>query len=199
MDDRSGANNLRVTLSHLLRVIEPERTEGEAAYSLRLGGSELRLVAGAALDIDLDAFDEAALAANAAEADGTPSIALEHLILATDLYRGDLLADLPDATWADIERERCRSRFVTAAVRGAELLAASNELGRAEDLARRALRVDEWSEPAYGVLTTVALARGDRSAALRVLELCRVMLDDLGVEPSDATRRLVRRARAAEA
>ena len=195
LDDRAGANNLRVTLSHLLHVIEPERTEGEAAYTLRLGASELRLVTGTGLRVDLDAFDAALGAAQAAEADGTPSVALEQLLLATDLYRGDLLADLPDVTWADIEREGCRSRFVAAAVRAAELLAASNELDRAEGLARRALTVDEWSEPAYGVLTSVALARGDWSAALRVLELCQTMLHDLGVEPSDATRRLVRRAR----
>jgi DNA-binding SARP family transcriptional activator len=198
LDDRAGANNLRVTLSHLLRVIEPGRTEGEAAYTLRHGASELRLVTGAGLQVDLDAFEKALDAAKAAEADGSPSAALAQLVLATDLYRGDLLADLPDVTWADIEREGCRSRFVAAAVRAAELLAASNELERAEVLARRALTVDEWSEPAYGALTSVALARGDRTAALRVLELCQTMLHNLGVEPSDATRRLVRRARSSD-
>ena len=195
MDDRSAANNLRVTLSHLLRAIEPERAEGEAAYSLRLRGSELRLVTGAALDVDLDAFDAEFLAATVAETDGTPSVALEHHLATTDLYGGELLADLPDATWADIERERCRTRFVSAAVRAAELLAASNELDRAEDLARQALAVDEWSEPAYGVLTSAALSRGDRSAGLRVLERCQTMLRDLGVEPSEATRQLARKAR----
>jgi DNA-binding SARP family transcriptional activator len=198
LDDRAGANNLRVTLSHLLHLIEPERGDGEAAYSVRVGGSELRLVTGAGLDVDLDAFDEALAAAQAAEVDGTPSIALDRLLMVTDLYRGALLADLPDITWADIERERCRGRFVHAAVRAAELLAASNELERADDLARRALAADEWSEPAYDVLTSVALARGDRSAALRVIDLCQAMLGDLGVEPSEATRRLVRRARSAD-
>ena len=198
LDDRAGANNLRVTLSHLLHVIEPERAEGEAAYTIRLGGAELRLVAGTGIQVDLDAFDAALAAAHDAEADGTPSVALDHLLVATDLYRGDLLADLPDVTWADIEREGCRSRFVAAAVRAAELLAASNQLDRAEDLARRALSVDEWSEPAYGVLTSAALARGDRAAALRVLDLCQAMLRDLAVDPSDATRRLVRRARSSD-
>jgi DNA-binding SARP family transcriptional activator len=198
LDDKAGANNLRVTLSHLLHRLEPDRTEGEAAYSLRVGGSELHLATGLGLAVDLDAYDAALVAAHAAEADGTPSVALEQLLVASDLYRGDLLADLPDVTWADIEREGCRSRFVGAAIRAAELLTASHELDRAESLARRALSVDEWSEPAYGVLTSVALGRGDWAAALRVLDRCQAMLSDLGVDASEATRRLVRRARSSD-
>jgi LuxR family maltose regulon positive regulatory protein len=196
LDDRAAANNLRVTLSHLLRVLEPTRAEGEAAYSIRQNGSELQLVADAALDIDYDAFDAHLAAASTAEADGTPSVALDHYRAATDLYRGDVLADLPDVNWADIERERARTRFVAASVRAGELLAASNDLDDAERLAQRALAVDEWSEAAYAVLASTALARGDRSAALRVLARCEEALDDLGVDSSEATRRLVRRVRA---
>jgi DNA-binding SARP family transcriptional activator len=198
LDDKAGANNLRVTLSHLLHLIEPDRAEGEAAYTVRLGGSELRLVSGAGLDVDLDAFDTALIAAQRAEHDGSPSVALDELLRATELYRGDLLADLPDIGWADIERESHRSRFVVAAVRAAELLTASNQLEQAEALAQRALAADEWAEAAYGVLASVALARGDRGASHRVLERSQAMLADLGVEPSEATRRLLRRARATD-
>jgi DNA-binding SARP family transcriptional activator len=196
LDDRAGANNLRVTLSHLLNLIEPDRTEGEAAYTLRAGGSELRLVIGSGVAVDVDAFDADLRAAQAAESDGSASVALAHLVAATDRYRGTLLADLPDVTWADLERERCRSRFVAAAVRAAELLAASNEPEQAELLAQRALQVDEWCERAYGALTSVAFARGDWSAGMRVLDRCQAMLRELGVEPSEATRQLLRRARA---
>jgi DNA-binding SARP family transcriptional activator len=197
LDDRAAGNNLRVTLSHLLRALEPDRTEGEAAYFVRQHGSTLRLVSDVALDIDLDAFDAELATASAAENDATPSIALEHYLAATALFRGDLLADLPDVPWADIERERCRTRFVAAAVRAGELLVASNDPDRAELLAQRALVVDEWSEPAYTVLAAAALARGDRAASLRILSRCDEMLHELGVEPSEGTRRLVRRARSA--
>lgn len=199
LDDRAAANNLRVTLSHLLRVLEPDRTEGEATYFIRQSGSNLRLVTDTALDIDVDVFETHLVAAAAVEADGAPSVALEHYVAATDVYRGDLLSDLPEASWADIEREHCRTRFVAAAVRAGELLVASNEPNRAEQLAQRALAVDEWSEPAYGVLASAALTRGDRSAALHIIDRCGEMLRDLGVEPSHATRRLVRRARSATA
>ena len=87
------------------------------------------------------------------------------------------------------------ARFVAAAVRAGELFTAANEPDRAEDLARRALTVDEWSEPAFGVLASAALVRGDRAGALRAIERGREMLRDLGVEPSEALLRSERLAR----
>jgi DNA-binding SARP family transcriptional activator len=45
------------------------------------------------------------------------------------------------------------------------------------------------------VLVSVALARGDRSAARRALDRAQAALTDLGVEPSEQTRRLRRRVR----
>ncbi|MDZ4827278.1 MAG: bacterial transcriptional activator domain-containing protein, partial [Actinomycetota bacterium] len=197
LDDRAAANNLRVALSHLLRLLEPERTEGEAAYFVQQSASELRLVVDDALDVDVDAFDAALRAAATAEDHGSPSVALEHYLAASELYGGELLADLPDVAWADLERERGRTRFVAAAVRAGELLAASNDPDGAEQLAQRARAVDEWSEPAYGVLASAAIAPGERAAALRIIERCHEMLDELGVEVSDGTARLARRARAA--
>ena len=195
LDDRAAANNLRVTLSYLQRVLEPDRGEGEAAYFVRQSGTELRLVSDTALRVDLDEFDAHLDGAATAERDGTPSVALPAYVAATDLYRGDLFADLPEINWADLERDRCRARFVGAAVRAGELFAAANEPDRAEGLARRALAIDEWSEPAYGVLASSALARGDRAGALRAIERGREMLRELGVEPSEPTLRIERLAR----
>jgi hypothetical protein len=45
------------------------------------------------------------------------------------------------------------------------------------------------------VLVSVALVRGDRSAARRTLDRALAVLADLGVEPSEGTRRLRRRLR----
>jgi DNA-binding SARP family transcriptional activator len=191
-DDRSGANNLRVTLNHLAGLLEPERAEGEAPYYLRSDGSSLRFVTRAAA-IDLDRFyDEIALA-RGAEADGAPSVALGHHLTAVDLYRGPLFTDVPDAEWMDLAREQARSRFVTSAVRGAELLHASGDPDRAAEYAKRAIAEDPWSEPAHCVLVESALSAGDRSAAVRLLDRCREMLRELGVEPSEQTQGLGRR------
>jgi DNA-binding SARP family transcriptional activator/tetratricopeptide (TPR) repeat protein len=195
LDERSGANNLRVTLTYLLRLLEPDRGAGEPAYTVRVEGQDVRLVAGGALRIDVDAFDEHLLAARNAESDGAPSLALDHLLAAVKLYRGDLHADVPEAEWLAFERDHYRRRFVTAATRAGQLLVGLADLDRAEAVARSALSADPWAEDAHAVLVAAALARSDRVAARRALERCESALAELGVQPSDEIRRLARRLR----
>ena len=195
LDERSQANNLRVTLNYLQRVLEPWRPAGEPGYLVRTDGPRIELLAGSELRIDVDDFDRHVEAAARAEDDGAPSLALEHHLAAVDLYRGPLHADVPDADWIDLDREHYRTRFVRAAVRSGQLLLGRGDVDRAEGTARRALAVDQWAEDAYGVLTAAALARGDRSAAQRQLDRGLAALAELGVEPSDATHRLRRRIR----
>ena len=195
LDERSQANNLRVTLNYLQRVLEPWRPAGEPGYLVRTEGTRIELVAGGELRIDVDAFDRHVDLAAGAEDDGTPSLALEHHLAAVDLYRGSLHADAADAEWIDLDREHYGTRFVRAAVRAGQLLLGHGDLDHAEKVARRALDVDQWAEDAHGVLTATALARGDRSAAQRRLDRGLAALAELGVEPSDATRRLRRRIR----
>jgi DNA-binding SARP family transcriptional activator len=195
LDERSAANNLRVTLNYLLRVLEPWRPPGEPGYFVRMDGSRVELVAGDELRIDVDLFDRHLDAATRAEADGTPSVALEHYLAVVDLYRGPLHVDVPDADWIDLDREHYRTRFVRAAVRAGQLLLGRGDLDQAEAVARRALAVDQWAEEAYAVLTAAALARGDRSAAHRHLDRALAALAALGVEPSPATHQLRRRLR----
>jgi DNA-binding SARP family transcriptional activator/tetratricopeptide (TPR) repeat protein len=195
LDERSGANNLRVTLTYLLRLLEPDRGAGEPAYTIRLEGQELRLVAGDALRIDVDAFDDHLLAASRADADGTPSVALDHLLAAVDLYRGDLHADVREAEWLALDRDAYRRRFVEAATRAAQLLVGRDDVDRAESVARAAIDVDPWAEHAHAVLVTAALARSDHAGARRALDRCQASLQELGVEPSEEIRRLARRVR----
>ena len=193
LDERAASNNLGVTLNHLLRLLEPWRARGEPAYLVRLEGNVVELIAGEHLRIDVDEFDAHVAAAARAESDGAPSLALEHHLAAAELYRDDLYVDLPEADWFALEREHYRSRFVASAVRAGELLLGRGDVDAAEAVAQRALAVDRWSEPAYAVLVGGALARGDRSAALRLLERGIAMLVDLGAQPSAATEQLRRR------
>jgi DNA-binding SARP family transcriptional activator len=195
LDERAAANNLRVTLTYLLRVLEPWRSPREPAYFVRLDGQSVTLVTGDRLHIDLDGFDDHVARAARAEADGTPSLALGHHLAAVELYRGELHEGVPDAEWLMLERERFRSRFVAAATRAGQLLVGRGDADQAEPVARRAVEVDPWAEEAYGVLVAVALARGDRSAARRALDRALAALADLGVEPSAETSRLRRLVR----
>jgi DNA-binding SARP family transcriptional activator/RecA/RadA recombinase len=195
LDQRAAANNLRVTMTYLLRVLEPGRPAREPAYLVRVDGQAVRLVTGDWLRIDVDRFDEHVARAAQAEADGTTSLALEHNLAAVALYRGEAHEGVADADWITLEREHFRGRFVAAATRAGELLVARGDVDEAERVARRAVEVDPWAEDAYAVLVSVALARGDRSAARRTLDQALAALADLGVEPSDETHRLRRRVR----
>jgi DNA-binding SARP family transcriptional activator len=75
------------------------------------------------------------------------------------------------------------------------LLVGRGDPDEAERVARRAIAADPWAEAAFGVLVSVALARGDRSAARLALDRCLAALADIAVEPSEDTRRLRRRVR----
>jgi DNA-binding SARP family transcriptional activator len=199
LDERSAGNNLGVTLNHVLRLLEPWRDSGEPAFLLRLDGPTVHLVAGEHLRIDVDEFDQHLAAAARAESDGIPSLALEHDLAAVALYRDELYADLEEAEWFVLDRERYRTRFVGAAVRAGQLLLARGDTSQAESMAHRALTVDQWSEQAYGVLVGCALAHGDRSGAHRMLTHCLAALADLGAEPSETTQQLRRRVQGAAA
>jgi DNA-binding SARP family transcriptional activator len=190
LDERAAVNNLGVTLNLLRRVLEPWRHSGEPPFLLRLDGQVLRLVTGEHLRLDVDEFDGHRAAATQAEADGVPSLALEHDLAAVDLYRGDLFADLVDAEWSGLDREHYRIHFVSAAVRAGQLLLGRGDPDRAEAVARRALAIDRWAEEAYAVLVGAAIARSDRAGAHRMLNHCFDALEELGAQPSAATRSL---------
>jgi len=194
-DEKAAANNLRVTLNHLMELLEPDRVEGEAAYYLRSDGGTLRLVTTGA-SIDLDRLEHEVAAGQAADLNGTPSLALPHYMHAADLWRGELFADVPDADWLDLPRESARALFVSASVRAAQLLNATGDVDRAAAYAIHALEADPWSEDAHCVLVDGALAVGDRSRAARLLARCTEVLDELGVRPSEATERLRRQLNA---
>lgn len=196
LDERAGANNLRVTLAYLLAELEPWRARGEPAFFVRTDGAAVTLAGGEWLRIDAARFDDHVRAAARAEADGAPTLALDHALAAAELYRGAAYQDAGDAAWAEAERDHYATRFVAVAVRAGELLVGRGDPDRAEDLARRALAVDPWCEDAYAVGVAAALARGDRAAARRTLGRADATLAELGVDPSPELQRLRRRLRA---
>jgi LuxR family transcriptional regulator, maltose regulon positive regulatory protein len=191
-DARAAANNLRVTLNHLLRVLEPERGDSEPAYLVRSDAQQLRLVTGRSLHLDVDEFGRLLAEAEKAEGDGTPSVALEAYLAAIPLWRGELHAGVADAPWLDLARERARLRFTTVSQRAADLSLACGDHDRADALARRVVELDPWAEAAHAVLVEAALRRDDRSAARAALDRCLGALDELEVPASKRVCHLAR-------
>ncbi|MFD5831173.1 hypothetical protein [Lentzea sp. NPDC060358] len=178
LDPASAARNLRVTTTHLRRLLEPGRAGGEASYCVRSDGRTIRLVRGGLLTADLWSFDELSDAGRLGQA--------------VALWRGEPLADLAGVCEAEVGRVRARhvenllslgeSRLVTGA---------PAEAGR---LAERALELEPFDPRGHRLALAAALrARSPRRTAevrARVLESLR----ELGVAPDAATRILLRQA-----
>jgi DNA-binding SARP family transcriptional activator len=191
--DTSGAlRNLRVTLSYLLAVLEPERREGAPSFFVRTEGATLRLAGQGWLDVDAWTFESELDRAADAERTGEPSVALDLHRRALRLYRGPYLADAGYEEWALPHRDRLTARFVAAAVRAGELTLAGGDADEALRLAARALETEPWSEGAHRLSVAAHLARGDRAAARRAMKTCLQQLDDLGVVPTEDTEIVLR-------
>ena len=119
-----------------------------------------------------------------------------------ETYRGDFLAQfsIDDSTafeeWAVLKREHFHQRAVDALAR----LAAYYERRRADEQAQRTLarqiELDPWREEAHQSLMRLLARGGQRSAALAQYETCcRLLADELGVEPTAETTVLYERIR----
>jgi len=186
---------LRSVVSNLRHALEPESgARAPSRYILtRPGGYAWNAKSDAS--IDTDAFLAHLQAAPAA--DRRPNLAdraeqrRAALRQAIELYRGDYLADEPDAPWATTLRESLRERFLSALQELAELQIAGGEHDAAIELARRGLEYDRLHEPLYRVLMHAQASGGDVAGALQSYERYRRMLDEeLGAAPSAQTQAL---------
>lgn len=192
LDTTGALRNLRVTLSYLLAVLEPDRAEGAPSFFVRSEGTTLRLRSHGWLDVDVWTFEELLDRAAESERLGEPSAALDMYRRALQLYRGPYLADAGYEEWALPHRDRLTARFVAAALRAGELTLAGGDPDEALRLAARALEAEPWSEGAHRLTVAAHLARGDRAAARRAMDTCMQQLDDLGVPPTEDTEIVLR-------
>jgi len=116
---------------------------------------------------------------------------------AVELYQGDFLAGftLRDSmefdTWQSLETEALRQELVNALERLVGGFAAQAAVEQASDYAKRWLALDPLDEAAHRALMRLYAGSGQQTAALRQFEACqRVLMDELGVAPSEETREL---------
>ena len=186
LDLDGQSRNLRVTLTYLLRVLEPDRTARDASFFIRQHGNNVSLHAGEWLDVDVWAFDDFCARARDADREGHPLHALRHALRAIDLWRGEPV-ELASEPWAVAAVEQSRLRFAATAVRAGELLLGQGDLDRVQDMADKALAVDPWLEAGHRLIVAAHRAQGDNLAARRALQRYRDAVHDLGVDTSEAT------------
>ncbi|WHM41022.1 BTAD domain-containing putative transcriptional regulator [Streptomyces sp. BPTC-684] len=114
----------------------------------------------------------------------------------TTQTRADLSADLlpewSENEWMLIEQEQYHQLRLYALEAMTERLSEARRHGEAVAAGLAAVRAEPLRESAHRVLMEAHLAAGNRGAALRQFEQCRrVLLEELGLEPSESLRHLL--------
>lgn len=187
LDADAQSRNLRVTLTYLLRVLEPDRAERDATFFVRSHGGGLVLHRGEQLGIDVWSFDERAAAAVDADRQGAPSVALQLMEEAVTLWRDDP-AELANEDWALADVEDRRMQVVELAVRAGELQLTKGAPDAARLMAEAALRADAWCDRGHRILVAAHAGLGDRRATARALDRYRATLRDVGLSSDEASR-----------
>jgi DNA-binding SARP family transcriptional activator len=183
--DKAAGSNLRVTLTHLLDAIDPDRAGvGDRALIVDGNGS-LCFSRTAGIRIDLWDIVRHARAILAIPAHERPSL-LAHARRLIANAPGPLLGGVATGEWLEPHRRRLDDLVIAASLHagGHALAAGAHDL--AHDLGQRALTVDPWSEPAHRLVVESRLRADDPAGARRALLYTVAVLDDLGV-PMDPT------------
>ena len=121
---------------------------------------------------------------------------------AVDLYQGDFLDGffLPDSDpfeeWALLTRESLRLQMMAALGQLARYHEGRGRYRPALAFARRQLTMDPWREEVHRQVMRILALIGERSAAVVQYETCcRILAEDLGVEPEAETTTLYEQIR----
>lgn len=196
----------RDTLAALFWPAEPEATAKhnlrQSLYHLRglLGDDDGRqrpflLITRATAQFNPDSdhsLDEADFLADLQQGDFTTAMAR---------YQGDLLPgfscdSLSFDDWLRSERQRLHGLALDALFELTAFSLTRGDYQNAQRLARRQLVLESWREEAHRQLMEALALAGDRNGALAQYQTCcRVLQDELGLEPDSATQTLVARIR----
>ena len=186
-----ATHNLRVTLTHLRRLLDPELLNGP---ELQNGQAEvLRLAGPPHLEVDLWQFEALVDRANGLRAQQRPETAVAAYQEALHLWRDDPLPDLHRTGAAAVLERLFDQRRAALLALGALLL----DLGRAGEaigLSEQAVLACPFDERAHRLALAARLQIGDLSGARTVRRRLNLALADLGCPPEPATAVLLRRA-----
>lgn len=187
----AALDNLRVNLTHLQRVLQPQRARDEPPWFVRSDGEVLELVMNG-LHVDAVEFDATCRSAREFDDRGRSTEAIAMYRRAVELHRGDFLDDWPDEDWTAAERLRLQVLEIGARCRLGELLLARGEPEEAAQHAAAALRAEPLHERAARLLAHTSIAQAHRAGAQRVLATLARGLRDHQLRPEPETEALAR-------
>jgi DNA-binding SARP family transcriptional activator len=185
-------NSLLVSISRVRRLLDPPGAERSVIDS---AGRNYRLALGERDVVDAEEFRSAAAfaLADGGEPRGRP---LDH---ARSLWGVETLSEERYADWATGYRELLVDRYTGVLAALVEVHEAGGRHTEAADGARELVNLDPLNEGGHRALITAYARAGRTGYALRqYLECRRALVDQLGVEPSEATSRLQARILAGE-
>ena len=160
--DRAKARpNLRATLLHLRRLLEPDRPSGEASFHVRLRGERVWLQRSALISCDLWETQAALEAGQTAASAGRDQEALEAYRKALGLWQVESCADVRDNDGVADELRALDHAVQRAGSRAAERLLSQGRSDEAATIASELLVRDPFDERAHDVAVGAHLATDD--------------------------------------
>jgi DNA-binding SARP family transcriptional activator len=193
LDPTAAGRNVRVTLSRLRAVLEPDRSPRRSSRVLRIDNEVVALAAPPHLEVDLWQFRDDLAAADDAERRGDRSGTIAHLERACARWRGEPFVEVDHETLTGAVEE-VRTDLTEAALRLGEMLLVAGRFDEAATWADRVARASPYDERAYRLAIAAHIHRRDRQAIVHAVSATLAMLAELGVEPDTPTQMLLRQA-----
>jgi LuxR family transcriptional regulator, maltose regulon positive regulatory protein len=194
LEPATAAQNLRVTLSHLRRLLEPGRPAGHSTSRIRSYTDSIELAGPPLVDTDLGRFHSHLAEADRSQQIGDSAEEIACLARAVDLWRGDPLIDLASIADLEGEVEYVRRSLVDGCLRLGELLLVAGRFDESLRCAERSRMASPYSERAHRLAIACQLHRHDHGGLRIAVRSTQTLFAELGVEPDNATEMLLRRA-----
>jgi predicted ATPase len=196
LPEAAARNNLRQGLA-VLRDALGDRTASTPFLLVNRAEVQFNQAADVALDVATFTRLLATCERHPHRRPETCKVCAEQLQQAVALYQGPFLAEFfladsaPFEAWATIKREQLRQGMLAALAQLALYHERRGQYEVALTYVRRQLELEPWSEAAHRQTMRLYVLAGDRSAALAHYEACqRILAEELGVEPEEATTAL---------
>ena len=180
--DRDAGRNLRVTLTHLLDVLDPDRPR--AGGSAVIVDTEGRLSLSRPSGLRVDVWEHDAYAKKLmATPDHERETLLAHARRLVTVDWGRLLGGMHLGEWAEPQRRAHDELRMSALLRGAAHSLTAADYSLTEELVAGVLQIDPWSERAHELLIEGRIDSGDIDGARRAFVQAIAAFHDLGVTP----------------
>jgi LuxR family transcriptional regulator, maltose regulon positive regulatory protein len=193
LDPAAAGRNVRVTLSRLRAVLEPDRSPRRPPRVLRIDNDVVALAPPPNVEVDLWQFRDDLAAADDAERRGDRSLTIGHLERACARWRGEPFVEVDHESLTGAV-EKVRTDLSEAALRLGEMLLVAGRFDEAATWADRVGRASPYDERPCRLAIAAHIHRRDRQAIVHAVSATMAMLTDLGVEPETSTKMLLRQA-----